>query len=145
MYHKKIKMKILKLNLNLEGFSINQMYGKDHRLTTAARRWQLECKKQLMQYEKDLQQFKEQIQINEHYLKAHYTFIMPHKKLFTVNGKVSHQSKDLDGLLKILQDSIFNLMVMDDTIVCEIAAKKLSGSDFAILVEFHLCNINELA
>jgi Holliday junction resolvase RusA-like endonuclease len=128
-------MKILKLKLNCEGFSVNQMYGRDHRLTTAARRWQLECKKQLIPFDQEIKNFKESININEEYIHASYIFKIPSKKLLTVAGKVSHQSKDLDGLLKILQDSIFNYMVMDDTIVCSIDAKKKPGPDFEIEVE----------
>jgi len=134
-------MKTLKLILNCEGFSVNQMYGRDHRLTTAARRWQLECKKQLLNFDAEIKSFKESIKLNEEYIHASYTFKMPSKKLLTATGKVSHQSKDLDGLLKILQDSIFNYMVMDDTIVCSIDATKCPGIDFQIEIELKVLPI----
>lgn len=62
-------------------------------------------------------------------IKIELVFYVPQTKLFTKKCEISKKSGDLDNMQKSVIDAIFNSLGVDDSLVCDIVAKKRTSND----------------
>lgn len=57
------------------------------------------------------------------------------KNMITKSGTVSKTSSDYDGLIKIIQDAVFDELGIDDSLICHAIIKKLpSDKDQTVMI-----------
>lgn len=100
---------------------------------------------------------REQFDSNIHVLSVAYNFKTP--KLFTAAGKISKTSKDVSNCVKALEDIIFTKRfhgygnyqcmnlgdIVDDSLICELVARKSYAPDFAIEITISILPMPEKA
>jgi len=79
-------------------------------------------------------------------IKMELTFYVPKTRLFTKKCAISKTSGDLDNFQKSFIDAVFNNLGIDDSLVCDIVAKKRASnnSEFHILLKMSEMKMGEL-
>lgn len=67
------------------------------------------------------------------------------KNLITKKGCVSKTSSDYDGLIKLIQDSVFQELGIDDSMICHAIVKKLPGIEDKTVMIIRTENLSVLS
>lgn len=93
---------------------------------------------QLMMMRKEFKKFNDLYDSSIHYLIANYRFYYP---IFTKKGHISRKSKDVDNLVKPINDLLFSYLKADDAEIIELVAMKFHSETPKIIIEL---SFNEL-
>jgi Holliday junction resolvase RusA-like endonuclease len=66
------------------------------------------------------------------------------KTLMTKRGTISKTSSDYDGLIKLIQDSVFDELGIDDSMICHAIIKKLPSNEDKTVMIIRAHNISTL-
>lgn len=86
-------------------------------------------------YSYQLKEFKEAYNPFTQHIAIDYTFYIP--KFFTSDNRVSRQSKDVDNMVKVVNDRLFKEMGVDDSQVTDLSARKRPMADFLIHIKLY--------
>ena len=131
--------------LQVEPVSVNHSHGFGrgfkYRLPKTVK-FEKEIKSQLNQYKEELNELHKFFDPHLHFIRACYRIYVPKAQFKTKekNPKISRRSKDIDNMLKTLQDSVFKFINIDDTFVCDLEAYKRESLDdnWKIVVELEV-------
>ena len=93
---------------------------------------------QLMQMHNTFKEFNDLYDSKLHYLVAVYRFYYP---LFTKQGFISKKSKDIDNLVKPINDLVFSYLKADDSEIIDLTATKTNSDRKRIVIDI---SFNEL-
>ena len=75
----------------------------------------------------------------EHSFSLDYTFYL--KTFFTKKGNISAKSKDVDNLVKVVNDRLFKLIGIDDSTMIDLTAKKRPADKDCICITIEMIPI----
>ena len=112
--------------LAIKGFSINKAYYRNRQLTKEARTWRQDCLIQLQaaDIQKQFAELRDVFDRKKHYLSFSLTFFIPKSIFFANEGHISMRSQDVDNLVKLVTDNIFNKKYV--TLIRELCQGKVS-------------------
>jgi len=87
--------------------------------TPLAREFEKDVTQRLEIYKDQITKFRKSFESKLHYISAEYFIYTPASALFTKDGVISSRSVDLDAH-KLLQDTIFRFMDLDDKLVRDV-------------------------
>lgn len=93
---------------------------------------------QLDDYQMDIFRFNSMYKSDSHYLTAEYIFYYP---IFTKAGKISAKSKDVDNIIKPIQDLIFKYINPDDSQIISVQSTKVHSDKLKIVAIYHIKNL----
>lgn len=117
---------------NLKPISTNNLYtgmGKRRSKTKEYKYMEQVVKFSILKQGSSVRQFIGEPGLWKAPLKIELVFYVPKTKLFTKKCEISKTSGDLDNMQKSLIDAVFNSIGLDDSLVCDIVAKKRASND----------------
>ena len=96
--------------------------------TPLAREFEKDITNRMEIYRPAINEFTKSFDRQLHYISAEYFIYTPMEAMFTKDGHISSRSVDLDAH-KLLQDTIFKSMELDDKLVREVSYRSPVSSD----------------
>jgi Holliday junction resolvase RusA-like endonuclease len=96
---------------------------------------------QIQNYKAALRKFNSHYDENMHYLVADFYFYYP---VMTKKGSIGKTSKDVDNIIKPVNDVIFKYLSTDDSQVMSVSATKIHSENIKIEVTFQTKLISHL-
>ena len=96
---------------------------------------------QLDAYQREIFKFNSMYKHNSHYLVAEYKFFYP---IFTKKNLISQKSKDVDNLIKPIQDLIFRYISPDDSQIVSVSATKIHSTDIKIIASYQIKSLSDI-
>lgn len=133
---------MLKLTIPMPALSINHTHittktGKRIK-KEETRAYEQEFNIHLDEYEKEFEELRESFNPKRNCFSVEYGFYINEKKFFNKNGSISKKAPDLDNLIKITQDLIFNRIANDVLITDLFAYKKPTKMNDYINIEIEV-------
>jgi len=141
------KMKEISIMLNnIEPVSVNHShgFGKGFRYKLPkTKKFEIELNRELSNFKDELNDFCTSFNWFNHVVHCSYFIYIPEKIFFTKikkQKKVSRKSKDLDNMLKVMQDNIFKFIGIDDTFITRLEAEKIptKKEEWSIVVQLSI-------
>lgn len=110
--------------------------------TTETKRFEEKVAQRLSQYQKEFDEFNALYDPNLHYLVVDYRFYIPVLK--KDNKSINQRSGDVDGLIKITQDAVFQKLKADDSAITYLTAAKIHSEKYNIIIEIALRNLDNI-
>lgn len=96
---------------------------------------------QLDLYQRSIFEFNSMYKPDSHYLLAEYRFYYP---IFTSKGLISQKSKDVDNIIKPIQDLIFKYISPDDSQIVSVSSTKIHSDDIKIIATYQIRNLHDI-
>jgi len=119
---------ILQIKIPCKPLTTNHIYGRSRFGSTFLKKEAKDFKKIVSSLVKTSIDFKE----GKHFISVEYYFYLT--SLYTKAGRINKKSIDLDNCLKILQDSIFNKLGINDAFILDQKSFKRYGEKDCIIV-----------
>ena len=119
---------ILQIKIPCKPLTTNHIYGRSRFGSTFLKKEAKDFKKFVSSLVQSTIDFKE----GKHFISVEYYFYLT--SLYTKAGKINKKSIDLDNCLKILQDSIFDKLGINDAFVLDQKSFKRYGENDCIFV-----------
>ncbi|MFT5519631.1 MAG: Holliday junction resolvase RusA-like endonuclease [Enterobacterales bacterium] len=95
------------------------------------REFEAQFAKQLLKYKREIKVFNDAYTYLNHCLILNIRFYIP---VLKKNNTINKRSGDVDGLIKITQDCLFEVLDADDSEVIEVVACKIHSPDYKIVI-----------
>jgi Holliday junction resolvase RusA-like endonuclease len=96
----------------------------------------------LKSYKSEFSKLNKSYDETKHYLIVDYVFYMP---IFVKKkDRISKKSKDVDNIIKPVNDLLFNFLNCDDSSIISVSSTKVHSDTPSIKIKLQMCNINNI-